>query len=67
MELSTKIRLARQAAGLTQKDLAAAVGVSLRTINYWEIDGRAPDTANLVKIASATKQPITYFLEEATT
>lgn len=42
MSLGERIRDAREAAGLTQHELAAAVGVTGRTVSSWERDAVAP-------------------------
>ena len=42
MEFSEKIRRARTAKGLTQKELASAAGLSLRTIQNYELGVRFP-------------------------
>ena len=40
-ELGAQLRDAREAADLSQSDLAAQLGVSARTIQYWEA-GKTP-------------------------
>lgn len=42
MEFSEKIRNARMAKGWTQKDLAQATGMALRTIQNYELGARLP-------------------------
>ena len=42
MEFSEKIRNARRAKGWTQKDLAQAAGMALRTIQNYELGARLP-------------------------
>jgi len=44
VELSTRIRRAREAAGLTQAQLAERVGKDARTVRNWE-NGRVPRSA----------------------
>lgn len=44
MDLGTRIRRAREAAGLKQEDLAHKLGVTTRTIGNWE-RGRVPRNA----------------------
>lgn len=41
-ELKRKLKLAREALGLTQKQMAEKVGVPLRTLIGWENDQRTP-------------------------
>lgn len=62
MNLSQKIKEARQSEGLSQKELAVAVGVSPRTVTYWETEDRQPDIVHLVSIARATKKPLEFFV-----
>ena len=42
MEFNEKIRNARMAKGWTQKDLAQATGMALRTIQNYELGARLP-------------------------
>lgn len=50
--MGAKIRQYRERAGLTQKELAAAVGVDPSAVSYWENGQTAPTMNNLVKVAS---------------
>lgn len=51
--LGQKIRVARLAVGLNQKDLALAVGVSRSTVCRWEKDRFVPDEDQIVDVARA--------------
>lgn len=42
----------RQKAGMTQKDLAAKVGVTKSVISYYELSERSPSPEILMKLAS---------------
>jgi DNA-binding transcriptional regulator YiaG len=56
-----RIRRLRENFGLTQTELAHAVGVSLRTIQYWESSGepsRARDVRDLEELWSVLKDSI---------
>ncbi len=53
MSLSQKIKAHRQAAGLTQEQVAEAVGVSRQAVAKWERGLSAPSTENLVKLCEA--------------
>ena len=44
------IKAAREAAGLSRKDLAASLGVTYRTVYGWEVEGRAPEDATWQKL-----------------
>lgn len=52
-EIGRKIRELRASRGLTQRELAAAVGASEPTIRNYELGNRTPDNAQLDKIAAA--------------
>jgi transcriptional regulator with XRE-family HTH domain len=56
MKLSTRIRTARVRAGMSQADLAAALGVSRSAVGNWEsAKGRVfPSTERLSELALAT-------------
>jgi DNA-binding XRE family transcriptional regulator len=56
-----KIRQARISANLTQAGLAAAVGVTTRTVQNWESGARTP-WRHLEQIAEATDKPLPFFL-----
>ena len=52
-ELGTRLREARTAAGLTQAQLAEAIGVSRKTINTVENGVFVPSTTLALKLARA--------------
>lgn len=54
MKIGDRIRQARHAIGYSQRDLAAAVGVTPGTVALWETGSRSPGRENLVKIAGVT-------------
>jgi transcriptional regulator with XRE-family HTH domain len=54
MKIGDRIRQARQAAGLNQRELAAAVGVSHGIVGQWESHRKNPGTTNILKIAEVT-------------
>lgn len=49
--LGENIVQARQAAGLTQKQLASALGVSQRVMTYWERDAASIPATQLTRLA----------------
>lgn len=51
--LAENIASTRRAAGLTQEDLAAKIGVSRQTVSDWERGDAVPDLFNAAKIAQA--------------
>jgi len=63
MSLNERIKAARKIVGLTQQDLADAIGVSKSTIAGYEIGNREPDSIKLYKIAKALNVSGDYLLE----
>lgn len=63
MELGDRIRVARIAAGLSQTELAAAVGVTRGLIGAWETFRKKPGRDNLAKISDVLTVDIGYLLE----
>lgn len=53
MTFSEKLRLAREKTGFTQEKLARKSGLSLGTIQQYELGSRNPKAASLAKIAAA--------------
>ncbi len=65
MTFSEKLRRLRREKGMTQAGLAAAVGVSKRTIAGYEADGRYPkDRALYDRLADVLGCPRDYLLTE---
>lgn len=60
--LGLRIREARNAAGLSQQQLASAVGVSDKTISAYEVGRVDPPLEALDYISQATGHPIIFFL-----
>ena len=48
---SNRLRALRLSRGISQSALAAAVGVSTRTVKYWEHGQRTPNAASLLALA----------------
>src|SRR5271166_2817430 len=51
--IGERIRLARQARGLTQEQLAEAVGVTRSAVAQWETGRAGQVTGNLTRVAAA--------------
>ena len=65
---STKVKNLRKNKGLSQTQLADAVGVSLRTVRGWEIEGRYPKKHDLYqKLADILSCDISYLMTEEET
>ena len=63
MTLGEKIRACRRKAGLTQEQLAEAVGVSRQAVTKWEQNQSAPGTAHLMALAQALSLPAGELLD----
>lgn len=54
MTFGEKIKTLRKAKGLSQTELGQAVGVSLRTVRGWEVEGRYPKQREIYAALSDT-------------
>ena len=54
-EIGERIRVLRQALGLTQEQLAARLGVSFPTVNRWENNHAKPSPLAMEKIEALAK------------
>jgi transcriptional regulator with XRE-family HTH domain len=60
--IGTRIRELRRARGLTQRQLAQQVNISVRTLRAYEQNTRTPDAKTLHRIADVLGFPAHYFL-----
>ena len=60
--MGARIRAARRQSGLTQDELAAAVGVSRSAVAQWETDRAGQVTTNLARIAAALGTNVEYLM-----
>ena len=67
MTFSDKIKRAREVAGMTQKELAEAVGVSQRTIASYESGGASARKTTIEKLGAALKVSVRYLSDESYT
>lgn len=65
-ELARRVAEARVSAGMTQAELAQAVGVDRTVLSRIEGGSRALDSVLLARIADAVGQRVNWFLEERT-
>lgn len=64
MQLGEKIRRARNAQGLTQRQLAAKIGVWPAVLCHWETCARTPNVDSLVRVALALGVPAASLLPD---
>lgn len=60
-DVGSQIRKARDAAGLSQVELARQIGQAERTVQAWESNTRTPRMDGLVALARALDQPVAFF------
>lgn len=58
-----RIRTARQTLGMTQADLAEAVGVSRSAVAQWETDRAGQVRGNLSRVAAVLRVSVAYLVE----
>lgn len=56
------LRVERAELGMTQAELAKALGVTPRAIAHWELGTRTPRAAALFAISRVTGKPIHHFI-----
>lgn len=62
MDFGGTLKALRKAAGLTQAQLAAQIGVTKSVISFYELQERAPSPDVLVKCAAIFHVPTDYLL-----
>jgi transcriptional regulator with XRE-family HTH domain len=62
--IGTRIRDARRARGLTQKQLAQELNIPVRTLRAYERNERIPDEKTLHRIADTLNFPAHFFLRK---
>ena len=63
-KLGSLIRALRREAGMTQRDLAEALGVSRQAVSKWETGTADPSTSNLLALAKLFGVPAEELLRE---
>lgn len=66
MEIDAKIKAARNEAGLTQEQVAEALGVSRQTISNWENGKSYPDIISVIKMSDLYSVSLDHLLKEKT-
>ena len=67
MTFSDKIKRSREIVGLTQQELADAVGISKRAVAAYESEDAKARRGTIVKLAKALKVSVTYLLDDTCT
>ncbi len=62
MQLSEKILALRKSRGMSQEDLAAALGVTRQTVSRWEVGSALPDAENLLQLSLLFRVSADYLL-----
>ncbi|MCD8898666.1 helix-turn-helix domain-containing protein [Mammaliicoccus sciuri] len=62
MRLDERLKSLRKGEGITQKELAEAINVSIQSINKWENAKGLPDAVNLLNIACYYKVSLDYLM-----
>ena len=62
--IGRRIAEAREAAAITQEQLAYQIGESALTISRWENAARKPNVEDVVNLAEALNKDILFFVEE---
>ena len=65
MEVHYKFKEARKSAGLTQKEVAAVVGVNQNTYSYWENGKTKIDSESLAKLSELFGVTTDFLLDKA--
>ncbi len=65
MELSEKLRVARQTAGLTQRQVFERCGIDDSALSEFENARREPRLAQLHKLAETYRIPLSWFFQES--
>ena len=60
-----RLKAARRAKQLSRFKLAVALGVTERSVMYWEIGAHAPGGESLAKLARILGVEVDYFFREA--
>ena len=62
MDIGMKMKKARINVGLTQEQVAEALGVSRQTISNWENDKTYPDIISVIKISNLYNVSLDHLL-----
>ena len=65
MAIGDKIMYQRKLKRIKQADLADKIGVSLRTLQRWELGQYFPNTEDISKIAQVLNVPVSEFMDSS--
>ena len=60
MSIGERISTLRQEAGISQNELAKALGVSRQAVSKWENDQTSPDTLNLIRLSDVLNTEVEF-------
>lgn len=63
-DIGRRIQKAREEAGLSQEELASALGITQSALSNYELGKRRLYLANLEQLATVLGRPLSYFMEE---
>jgi len=63
--VGSRVRMRRQALGMSQSKLAAAIGLTFQQVQKYEKGTNRMGASRLMQIASVLEVPVTYFFEGA--
>ena len=64
MNLSEKLKNAREKAGLSQKDVAEALNISRQSVSKWETGKAYPDIDNLIILSELYNVSVDYLIKD---
>ena len=63
-EMGNRIKIARQAKGMTQTEIADLIGVSSKTVSAIEVARVEPSISQMQALAAVLEEPLGYFTGE---
>lgn len=63
-DIGKRIQKAREESGLSQEELASALGITQSALSNYELGKRRLYLANLEQLATVLGRPLSYFMEE---
>ncbi len=63
-DIGKRIQKAREESGMSQEELASALGITQSALSNYELGKRRLYLANMEQIANVLGRPLSYFMEE---